>query len=699
VLAYWPVSFFVYSLKNDALNYFLPVRYHVSEAISNGEWPFWSPYINLGYPLHGDMQSGAWNPIVQLFSLFGPYTLRTLHYETLLYVFLSGLGMFYLLKYFIIDKRICLLIAVSYMLCGYNSDSAQFLNWISSASFLPFVILFSLRSVNENLLQFPIYCGFFIYLFFVTAYPADFIILFYLLAILFIWHLFQDKREIKKKLPLLLKKTILIAIVFIILSLPAILSYFQSLPLTERGSGATYEEAMSNPLHPGLLFSYITPLPVWKAPFAGITDPLERNSYFGLITFAFLIVGFFFKTTDRWMRFCKWAFIITLVFSLGEIGGIRPLSYYVLPLMNSFRHPANAKIFTIFFGCIIGAFSMHQISFSPGRKYLTYTSGILFIITVLLAVWCLSGNFTLFNETFFTANNGGSNKLKTIIDHATFSDLLLLDIVIQIPFLAILYFFSIKKTGFKILLYSGLLNSIIHTCLFMPFTVVKKDKAVYIQSLINKEKQKNFPAPDLNASILDNSKEDDKLFKEIGSSNLYNKKIGRIEYRITPSNLNNQNLFWNTNHSLRNLLLTYPILYKADTILLLKDSAKVYSLRDSKAVVLNEINSHVKYNKGNYKVTVKSFTPNKWDLNISGNTPGFYCLFQNFYPNWKLYVDGKETQIFQCNVSFMGFTLNEGTHNVSLRYEPIAIKAAFFISLISLFSIFIIILKKPNSAL
>ena len=100
VVAYWPVSFFVYSLKNDALNYFLPVRYQVSEAISNGHWPFWSPYFNLGYPLHGDMQSGVWNPFVQIISLFGPYTLKTLHYETLLYVFLSGLGMFYLLKYF-----------------------------------------------------------------------------------------------------------------------------------------------------------------------------------------------------------------------------------------------------------------------------------------------------------------------------------------------------------------------------------------------------------------------------------------------------------------------------------------------------------------------------------------------------------------------------------------------------------------------
>src|SRR5687768_6130381 len=143
IIAYWPVSFFVYSLKNDALNYFLTVRFQVSEAISNGFWPFWSPYFNLGYPLHGDMQSGVWNPIVQIFSLFGPYTLRTLHYETLLYIFISGIGMFYLLKYFAIAKNVNLLVSISYMLCGYNSDSTQFLNWISSASFLPFVILFS----------------------------------------------------------------------------------------------------------------------------------------------------------------------------------------------------------------------------------------------------------------------------------------------------------------------------------------------------------------------------------------------------------------------------------------------------------------------------------------------------------------------------------------------------------------------------
>ena len=68
VVIYWPVSFMVLSLKNDAINYFLAVRDNLSEAIHEGFSPWWSTYINLGYPLHGDMQSGVWNPFVLLLS-------------------------------------------------------------------------------------------------------------------------------------------------------------------------------------------------------------------------------------------------------------------------------------------------------------------------------------------------------------------------------------------------------------------------------------------------------------------------------------------------------------------------------------------------------------------------------------------------------------------------------------------------------
>src|SRR4051812_12743581 len=77
-VAYWPLTFHIFSLKNDALTYFLPYRYHVSEAVHHGYFPFWSPYIYTGLPLHADIQSGAWNPVVLLLSLVKQYDMRVL---------------------------------------------------------------------------------------------------------------------------------------------------------------------------------------------------------------------------------------------------------------------------------------------------------------------------------------------------------------------------------------------------------------------------------------------------------------------------------------------------------------------------------------------------------------------------------------------------------------------------------------------
>src|SRR6187399_3594511 len=124
-IGYWPVSAGIFSLKNDATLYFLPVRFQISEMIQHGHFPFWTPYVNLGHPLYTDMQSGVWNPFVWLISLFGSYTMRSLQIELLIYVYISGVSMFYLLKYFKLHLIICLSLAVCYMLCGFNSDSAQ----------------------------------------------------------------------------------------------------------------------------------------------------------------------------------------------------------------------------------------------------------------------------------------------------------------------------------------------------------------------------------------------------------------------------------------------------------------------------------------------------------------------------------------------------------------------------------------------
>src|SRR5688572_28692404 len=94
---YWPLTFGIFTAKNDNITQFLPVRFHVSEALRTGHLPLWSPYIYLGYPIHGDMQGGAWNPVVWLISVFGRYNVTSIHFEILFYIFIASVGMYRLL--------------------------------------------------------------------------------------------------------------------------------------------------------------------------------------------------------------------------------------------------------------------------------------------------------------------------------------------------------------------------------------------------------------------------------------------------------------------------------------------------------------------------------------------------------------------------------------------------------------------------
>lgn len=692
LVSYWPLTFHVFCLKNDALNYFLPVRYQISEAIHSGYWPFWSPYFNLGYPLHGDMQSGVWNPFVQLFSLFGPYTLSTLQNETLLYIYLSGVGMYFLVLHFCKDWWISLLIGCSFMLCGFNSDSTQFLNWICGASFFPFVFLFYFRTLTEGNTKAALASGLFLYLLFTTAYPADFILTCYVLLFVFIWFFFQKANRERKIFLLQLRLHLVLLVCFLLLSLPAVISYAEFLPLTVRGSGAHYEEVMSNPLHPGLLISYLTPLPTWQAFFANITDPLERNSYFGLIPFTAFLLGFFIRSRQPFVRFLKWAFVISLLFSFGEMGGLRIVAYYLLPLMNTFRHPANERLFTIFFACLLAAFTFQELAKRTVEKQ---TKKLIWYVLLTafgaLLVWSLIGPVSVFSE-----RPGGSvAQIKSYLDNLRFADLLLINIVIQIPFVFFIYRWLFKNMSHRWLLAAALFNSVVHSFLFQPLTVVKKDRVASIQSVLDGLQRPGYPFPDLHASLAENSRKGMEFFDEIGVSNLYNKKIGRVDYRITPSNLLDQNKFW-SNHKLRNLLFGYPVFYKADTLVHTSDAAQL--IASEKRIVIREAEDSSAFSTGaDYTFSLKKFTPLLWEIDVQSNQPGFYCLFQNDYPRWKLFVDGKPWKIKKCNVSFIGFQLPAGRHLVSLQYKTGDLVSAFFISTAILLVLVFLLLLKWNS--
>jgi hypothetical protein len=688
-IAYWPLVFHVFSLKNDALNYFLPVRFQVSEAIFNHEYPFWSPYLNLGYALHGDMQSGVWNPVVQLISLFGPYTLHTLQLETVFYIFLSGVGMYFLLQRLGIQFYAVLFGATAYMLCGFNSDSCQFLNWLGGPAFLPFVMLFYYRMLKEYSIRLSLLTGFFLYLLFVCAYPAQFIITLYLLLAVFIVHTIHQWKNGNGKISFAgslgqgLVRHIPLFTCFFLLSLPAILSYIQYLPLSQRGNGASYAEAMSNPLHPLLLLGWLTPLPVYNAPFAAITDGLERNSYFGIIVFLFTLTAYFIRTSDRRVNFVKIAALVFLILSLGESGGLRIIAYYALPLMNTFRHPAGLKIYTVFFSCLLAAWSLHSYVGDKSisvkiRNACFFCMGILGLL-LLFSLPGVSGLwqklYSFLSQADFHGLHGITPALKQLMDKLTFRELLFLNVPVQLIFLWLFCRYAIVRKNYKAAVRLSIFNCLFFTLLFLPATVVKKDSAAGIQKILDENIVHGYPPPSLVSSLASNSADGNRWFQQIGCLNLYNKKPGRVDYRISPCNLLSQNNFW-FDTAFRKTIMDYPLVYRADTLMPLGDTSLAARFRDGRmklALVgdsaLRDSINRIPSSARRDSLAVLSFRPGHFVFTSRSDRTGFHVLLQNDYPLWKLKIDGIEHPIIRADLSFMGFVVPAGEHKVEFLYD------------------------------
>jgi hypothetical protein len=687
-IAYWPLAFHVFSLKNDALNYFMPVRFQISEAISSHHYPFWSPYFNLGYALNGDMQSGVWNPFVQFFSLFGPYTLYTLQLETLLYIFLSGAGMYLLLRQMRMPVTTALFAAVAYMLCGFNSDCCQYLNWISSAAFLPFVVLFYYKTLKGKKLVHSLAAGFFLYLMFVTAYPAHFIVALYLLAAIFVYHVVLQLRAGSRLWTLLTTSffsQLPLILCFVILSAPAILSYIQYLQLSERGEGTTYAKAMSNPLHPLLLLAYFTPLPIHNMPWVTVTDGLERNSYFGIITFVFTLTSFFIRTTDPRIRFSRTAFLIFQLMSLGQFGGLRSLAYYLLPLMDTFRHPAGMKIFTIFFGCILAAWSMQEV-ITQRQVEAKLKPVLLFSLTILagLFIYSLTGGSGI-TEIFNGVRSAlAPASLKNWLGTRSFKDILLADSLLQLGFMILLFFLLLRKRHYKAVAGLSIFNCVLYVFFFTPFTVVKKDRAASIQHILDQNTVKGYPLPSLTTSLAANSAGDSSRFYDIGCLNMYNKLPGRNGYRISPCNLLSQNKFW-FDTAFRKAIMGYPLLYRPDTLVPHSQWAAVLAADPGRRIGVVEDSSlraaisAPTADTGSLAVT--AFGPDHFKFSVTSGQPAYHILLQNYYPLWKLYIDGKEAPITISNTTFMGVRTPAGSHMIEFIYRPVHIIIAFWLSL------------------
>ena len=84
------------------------------------------------------------------------------------------------------------------------------------------------------------------------------------------------------------------------------------------------------------------------------------------------------------------------------------------------------------------------------------------------------------------------------------------------------------------------------------------------------------------------------------------------------------------------------------------------------------------------RVDFSSYSPNRVELNTNTVQPGLLVLSEAYHPDWKAYIDGKETAIYQTDYLIRSVFLSEGKHHIVFVFRPFWFYAGMAATILSI---------------
>ncbi len=351
-------TFFV----RDVSFFHYPLKRLVTEAYSQGHWPLWNPYIQLGQPLLANPNAMALYPTQLLFQLL-PFDLAfDLHF--VLHCMLAGVATFYLARSLGISRHAAFLSAVVYNFSGVTLSFLNLFNILPVVAFLPLLALTLLRALRQFSF-FRTACASFLFgVFFLLLEPLSSIAVCLFLIPFLAWVFFLSRPRIP-----LTKGALLLGVIVISgVSLAAvqILPTLELISYSGRREGMGFDVVSFWSLHPVSLLQVIFPRffgeyfrlaepPPWGNLFFDNREPYLLSSYFGLFP---LLLGTFGGIFSRKRGLGFLLLSISLLAVLLALGKHSPAYYWLfqnIPVFRYGRYPVKLLVVTSFcFSLLVG---------------------------------------------------------------------------------------------------------------------------------------------------------------------------------------------------------------------------------------------------------------------------------------------------------------------------------------------------------
>ena len=620
-LAYLPVTSFQFAIKNDFFRSYFPLKHFMSEALKDGIFPLWNPYLNYGFPIYGDMSLAWWNPGTWIIACFPGYNVWTFTLEQTGYLMLAVLGMHKLAARWTGDIHIRSMAAVAYACCGYFTGQLQHFNWIAAAGTLPVLMHFLIRFLEKGGIRNLAATAFSAIWFATVAHPGLIIGLgFFCLPVI---------ASADAKMNLKWRRSAMALALTLLGCAGMLYGYSEVLPFTNRNSDVSSIILREGATTLPSWISLALPLPVMKGDWFS-NDISLRNCYIGILPLLGMLMAFG-RDTPRIARF--WG-IVGLAFLFISSDLFLPV-YKRIPPLNYIRLSGELRVFALL--AFILAFTVfmdrHWLR-SPEKLVIPLKwFRLLMIVVALISLFMLPG--TTVSTWVIPDRPGIRDILATVHPAVLFLAGALIQVLLSTALIA-----SIQKQRLTATTSIVFAEFILATLLTLPFTGVGTRSVAQLDRVFGLA-PKGVPIP----------------------ANLPEKTVV-AGYPEVSRYAGNWSLM--SRQIAQEGLIEYPLIFGSTLEFMQGNGRKEFLERSP--FFLRSGKKLPGCEPAVYKVT-------EMDFNLGIEETDTLILKQNMFKGWQLVHNGVREPIVKTPEGFMGIPLTKGKHELKILFRKQPVRA------------------------
>lgn len=666
-------------MKWDIMDAYYPLCMLSADMLRAGKLPLWNAALQFGCPAYIMLGIPYWYPTTLFFEITTGYSLLCVGIEYCIHVVLACFGMFLLTKEHMEQKEtmksylIAAIAGAFYGFSGLFISNAQHIMIIVSATWLPYVLFFVKKYFETKTKLFLMMAALCMGLSILGGYPEVWVASFIVLIPYFVIHAGKEKKFFIKVL-----KAAGTYIVFGCLTAAAAAISLVPFLVSSRYMGRLGSGVAVNSYSVRMALSAIMSHYSEFAKALGENLDISMISlYVGLLTL--MLVGWIFalKLQKKWqyVGICVFAFLMML----GNNSFIHPIFYKYFPLFNSLRFPSLWRcVLTIFLLLLVAEVLEVLVEDRKQIKRLAVvgaTGAVLFFIGGLLLPLVLR------------------NSIEDYIYEAFQIDLLRDAVVFGMYGVACAAILFVQKKhnknwvwilGFAVAMDIFICQQSLHGATVVSYNQWDRELAESCEDWV----AERYAQDAGRIHSIDYS--DAKRSQEgLNSTNIVmNHTLDEMGYLSVQ--LNYVQKYRKSEHC--KISVDVPEVYVTNDVVSGEDVAFEEWLQDGTVspyqiyVENNQINDGGAESES--QIAIEHFISGDMKMEISQETSGYLVVQQSYYPGWKVYVDGKETEIVKINNTFLGVYLEEGVHQVHFEFKPVdfyvgsGITIAFWVALI-----------------